>query len=53
MAEIKVCQPCKDTLAARQQDEMYGKNLRVHNPLATKSGTTQQYRCTVCGGVRT
>ena len=26
---VQRCVPCKDTLAARQQDSMYGKNMRV------------------------
>ena len=28
------------------QDELYGKNMRLHNK------TTSQYRCTVCATVR-
>jgi hypothetical protein len=52
MAEIKLCHPCKDTIAAKQQDAMYGKGLRVHNQTATKQGQSPQYRCTVCGAVR-
>jgi len=45
---IKFCS-CKH----EYQDKEYGKNNRVHNELAPKSGHPQEYRCTVCGRVRT
>lgn len=51
-AEIKACPSCKDTIAARQQDALYGKNMRVHNQTTQKSGDTKKYRCTVCSAVR-
>ncbi len=35
------------------QDKKYGKGNRVHNALASKSGRLQEYRCTVCGDVKT
>ena len=30
------------------QDQKYGKQKRVHNLMAKKIGTKEQYRCTVC-----
>lgn len=39
--------------AAEFQSMEYGARKRVHNPLAHKPKTTQEYRCTVCGIVRT
>lgn len=51
MTVVKECPSCKETIAAKQQDAMYGKGIRVHNQTATKSGSPQ-YRCTVCGQVR-
>ena len=32
----------------KQQDEMYGPQMRVHNKCKTK-GATPTYVCTVCG----
>ena len=56
MTEIKYCPSCKDTIAARQQDEMYGLKMRVHNQTISqtisKVGDTKKYRCTVCGAER-
>ena len=46
-AEVKSCS-CRND----QQDRMYGKNMRVHNPFKTKDGKTLNYRCTVCGKER-
>ena len=34
------------------QDELHGKNVRVHNPLKRKQSEPQKWRCTVCGTVR-
>ena len=45
---IKFC-TCKH----EYQDKKYGKNKRVFNKLAPKSGQAQEYRCTVCGKVTT
>lgn len=44
--------PCENvkTSAALYQDELYGKDNRVHN--AQKAGTTQA-GCTICGTYRT
>lgn len=52
MTEIKYCPSCKDTIAARQQDEMYGLKMRVHNQTMSKVVDTKKYRCTVCGAER-
>lgn len=52
MVEIKSCPSCKDTIAARQQDEMYGLKMRVHNQTLLKTGDMKKYRCTVCGAER-
>lgn len=41
---IAPCHPCRSTLAARQQDELHGRGLRVMNPRPNGS-----FRCTVCG----
>ena len=50
---VQPCVPCKDTLAARQQDSMYGKNMRVHNPtIKSGKGANAQYRCTVCSSTK-
>ena len=41
---IKPCD-CKH----EYQDKVYGKNMRVHNTMASEKG---DYRCTVCGKVK-
>lgn len=48
MVEIKSCPSCKDTIASRQQDEIYGSKMRVHNQTSGKVGDSKKYRCTVC-----
>ena len=35
------------------QDEKYGKGNRVYNKLLPERGKPQEYRCTVCGNVKT
>ena len=45
---IKRC-TCKN----EQQDKMYGKGNRVHNLKEKVHGRAQEYRCTVCGSVKT
>jgi hypothetical protein len=42
----------KCTCNHEQQDEMYGKFSRVHNPIKKSPNQPQEYRCTVCGKVR-
>ena len=42
----------KCTCEHKYQDKKYGKGLRVHNKTVTKSGPSQEYRCTVCGKVK-
>lgn len=42
---IKKCD-CKDSPAAKYQDERYGKGMRVHTQFIKEGGG---YRCTVCG----
>lgn len=50
---VQRCVPCKDTLAARQQDSMYGKNMRVHNQtIKSGKGANAHYRCTVCSSTK-
>lgn len=44
--QILECVPCKDTDAAKFQDERYGPNKRVHNP------ASDALHCTVCGGAK-
>lgn len=39
--------PCK--CQNEYQDKQYGKNRRVHNPIAIKGKFDDKYRCTVCG----
>lgn len=51
-AEVKYCHPCKDTQAAKDQDGLYGKGMRVHNGTIKSHGDKKQYRCTVCGAIR-
>ena len=53
---IKTCictGPNANGLAAKQQDEMYGHNRRVHNEVVTDKNQPQKYRCIVCGAVKT
>ncbi len=49
---IQRCVPCRDTLAARQQDAMYGPAMRVHNALKNSGKDRANYRCAVCGSVK-
>jgi len=37
----------------RYQDEKYGGGKRVFNKMEKKPTSPQEYRCTVCGRVRT
>jgi len=37
----------------KDQDLIHGKNIRVHNSLTKQEKRPQEYRCTVCGVVRT
>lgn len=34
------------------QDNKYGTGIRIFNKMADKKGFGEQYRCTVCGTVR-
>lgn len=34
------------------QDARYGKGIRVHNKIKSKSSGMEEFRCTVCGTVR-
>jgi len=43
----------KCTCIHEYQDEKYGTGKRVHNALASNSGHPRQYRCTVCGDIKT
>lgn len=36
----------------KYQDEKYGKDYRVHNPMKVTGTQAKKYRCTVCGSVR-
>lgn len=45
------CEPCKQTPAAKYQDEKYNKQMRVHNQIKTPDKTPLKYRCTVCGAI--
>ena len=45
MAECKIAQ-CK--CISEQQDKLYGKRMRVWNPIG-KSNQSEGFRCTVCG----
>ena len=45
MAECKIAQ-CK--CVSEQQDKLYGKHMRVWNPIG-KSNQSEGFRCTVCG----
>lgn len=44
---IASCGSCRETQAAKFQDEMYGKNRRVHTEMVGG-----KIRCTVCGSER-
>ena len=45
MAECKIAQ-CK--CVSEQQDKLYGKRMRVWNPIG-KNNQSDGFRCTVCG----
>ena len=45
MAECKIAQ-CK--CVSEQQDKLYGKHMRVWNPIG-KGNQSTGFRCTVCG----
>lgn len=45
MAECKIAQ-CK--CVSEQQDKLYGKRMRVWNPIG-KGNQSEGFRCTVCG----
>lgn len=45
MAECKIA-PCK--CVSEQQDKLYGKRMRVWNPIG-KGNQSEEFRCTVCG----
>lgn len=45
MAECKITQ-CK--CVSEQQDKLYGKQMRVWNPIG-KGNQSEGFRCTVCG----
>ena len=45
MAECKIAQ-CK--CVSEQQDKLYGKRMRVQNPIG-KGNQSEGFRCTVCG----
>ena len=45
MAECKITQ-CK--CVSEQQDKLYGKYMRVWNPIG-KGNQSEGFRCTVCG----
>ena len=45
MAECKIAQ-CK--CVSEQQDKLYGKHMRVWNPIG-KNNQSSGFRCTVCG----
>lgn len=45
MAECKIAQ-CK--CVSEQQDKLYGKRMRVCNPIG-KGNQSEGFRCTVCG----
>ena len=45
MAECKIAQ-CK--CVSEQQDKLYGKQMRVWNPIG-KNNQSDGFRCTVCG----
>ena len=45
MAECKIAQ-CK--CVSEQQDKLYGKRMRVQNPIG-KNNQSDGFRCTVCG----
>lgn len=46
-SEVKKC-----TCQNEYQDNKYGKGMRVHNPVKQKTSGPKQYRCTVCGDVK-
>ena len=39
--------------AAEYQDMVYGKGMRVHNPLPKQLNAPQKARCSVCGKTNT
>lgn len=44
------CKIAKCTCVHESQDQLHGKGNRVHNPAASKAGTSKtKWRCTVCG----
>ena len=43
--------PCK--CAHEFQDARHGSHKRVHNPIKICPDVDQEYRCTVCGSVKT
>ena len=45
MAECRIAQ-CK--CVSEQQDKLYGKRMRVWNPIG-KNNQSDGFRCTVCG----
>ena len=45
MAECKITQ-CK--CVSEQQDKLYGKQMRVWNPIG-KGNQSEGFRCTICG----
>ena len=45
MAECRIAQ-CK--CVSEQQDKLYGKRMRVWNPMG-KNNQSDGFRCTVCG----
>lgn len=46
MAECKIM---KCTCKHEEQDQMYGKQNRVWNPIGKGSDLGKDYRCSVCG----
>jgi len=42
--------PC--TCTHKAQDELHGKNMRVHNWARSANNKSGGYRCTVCGVIK-
>lgn len=48
---IKKCDCPPAGLAAKFQEETYGKGMRVQNEMKAKDGNKPTTRCTICGKV--